>query len=156
MPFDITEAGLLVAMADPRNTQRLAELRQITGMPIVPHLAPGLAIRRAHLLFRPGLRDLLRTPGGEVRPAIKGGDEPPAADLLTRIIEYAVVAAASDIHIEPFEFETIVRCRVDGILHEALTLAAPTVLQSLVARVKVLAGLRPVRRHGVPRTDRAV
>ena len=144
-PFDISETGLSVAMADPRNAQRISELRHITGLPIVPFLAPVLAIRRTHLLFRAGLRDLLRPSAPPVTGPVKGGakaaDDPTASELLTKIIEYAVVTAASDIHIEPYEFETVVRCRIDGTLREALTVL-PQALQPLVARIKVLAGLR--------------
>jgi type II secretory ATPase GspE/PulE/Tfp pilus assembly ATPase PilB-like protein len=60
---------------------------------------------------------------------------------LTRILEYAAVARASDIHIEPYELEGIIRYRIDGALQEVLSLP-PAMLPSLVARIKILAGLR--------------
>jgi type IV pilus assembly protein PilB len=57
-----------------------------------------------------------------------------------RILAYAAVARASDIHIEPYELETLVRCRIDGALREVLSL--PTALPSLLARIKILNGMR--------------
>jgi type IV pilus assembly protein PilB len=61
--------------------------------------------------------------------------------MLQRILAYAAVARASDIHIEPYEFETLVRCRVDGTLREVLSMP-PAALPSLVARIKILSGMR--------------
>jgi type II secretory ATPase GspE/PulE/Tfp pilus assembly ATPase PilB-like protein len=62
-------------------------------------------------------------------------------NLVTRILEYAAVSRASDIHIEPYELEAIIRYRIDGALQEVLSLP-PTMLTPLVARIKILAGMR--------------
>ena len=70
-----------------------------------------------------------------------GGEDPTAINLLTRCLEYAAVARASDIHIEPYELEAIIRCRIDGTLQEVLSLP-PAMLPPLVARIKILAGMR--------------
>jgi len=40
------------------------------------------------------------------------------------ILEYAAVSRASDIHIEPYELEAIIRYRIDGTLQEVLSLAS--------------------------------
>ncbi len=48
---------------------------------------------------------------------------------------------ASDIHIEPYEEETLIRFRIDGILHDIVTL--PKSLHELVVmRIKILSRLR--------------
>ena len=52
-----------------------------------------------------------------------------------------MVTRASDIHIEPYELETLVRYRIDGVLHEVLTLP-PAAHPSLVARIKILSAMR--------------
>lgn len=44
-------------------------------------------------------------------------------------------------HIEPYELESLVRYRIDGVLHEVLSLP-PARLPSIVARIKVLGGMR--------------
>lgn len=65
----------------------------------------------------------------------------PVAKIVTLIVEEAVNAGASDIHIEPSEKESRVRFRIDGVLRVNLTL--PGHLHSaLVARLKVLANLK--------------
>jgi type II secretory ATPase GspE/PulE/Tfp pilus assembly ATPase PilB-like protein len=50
-----------------------------------------------------------------------GAEDPTAVDLVTRILEYAAVSRASDIHIEPYELEAIIRYRIDGTLQEVST-----------------------------------
>jgi len=65
----------------------------------------------------------------------------PVAKIVSVIIRHAVENRASDIHIEPLEKESRVRYRIDGILHNALTLPR-SVHNSVVARIKVLSKLK--------------
>ncbi len=168
MPFERHERKLKVAMANPRDRLIVREMGQMTRLEIVPYLAPEGAIRRAQLLYKSNLREMLERSALRAsteinRPARGAGPEAPgpqwhgvaadpaarrgapaeasAADLVTRILEYAVVTRASDIHIEPYELETLVRYRVDGVLHEVLSLA-PATHPSLVARIKILGAMR--------------
>jgi type IV pilus assembly protein PilB len=144
--FALKEQQLYVAMCNPCDRRVIAEMEQITGRQAVPHLAPDNAIRRAHLLYKGDLREMLErsvvnetsTVTAQRRP---GGEDPTAVNLVTRILEYAAVARASDIHIEPYELEAIIRYRIDGTLQEVLSLP-PALLPPLVARIKILASLR--------------
>jgi type IV pilus assembly protein PilB len=169
VPFERHDRTLKVAMANPRDRMIIREIAQMTKHEVVPYLAPEGAIRRAQLLYKGNLRDMLersalRANTAITRPAKGAGPEtapgaqwhgaadqaarrtaPPAeasaADLVTRILEYAVVTRASDIHIEPYELETLVRYRIDGVLHEVLTLP-PAAHPSLIARIKILSAMR--------------
>lgn len=58
-----------------------------------------------------------------------------------RILLYAAITRASDIHIEPFELETVIRYRVDGVMREVFSLASMLHLP-LVSRIKILSGMR--------------
>src|SRR3972149_10557759 len=69
-----------------------------------------------------------------------GQDDGPAVELLNRILEYAAVTRASDIHIDPYELETLVRCRIDGMLQEIMSLS-PQTLPPLVSRIQILSGV---------------
>ncbi len=57
------------------------------------------------------------------------------------IMKYAFDEKASDIHIEPLRNETIVRFRVDGVLHPVFNLPRD-IHQSLIARLKILSNLK--------------
>jgi len=65
----------------------------------------------------------------------------PVARIVSVIIRHAVEARASDIHIEPYDKESRVRYRIDGILHTSLTLPK-SIHPAIIARIKVLARLK--------------
>ena len=134
-----------VAMWDPRDRRAIAEVERVTRLQVVPYLAPEMAIRRAHLLYAGDLRAMLErevtADAARVGAPRAAGDDATAADLLNRILAYAAVARASDVHIEPYELDTLVRCRVDGALQEVLSLP-PAMQPSLVARIKILSQMR--------------
>jgi len=67
-------------------------------------------------------------------------------------MEHAAQLSASDIHFEPLPRELLVRYRIDGVLHEILSLPKP-VDPILVARVKVLANLQ-IDEHRIPQDGR--
>ena len=67
--------------------------------------------------------------------------EIPVVRVVDTLLEYAIFEKASDIHIEPQENEVIVRYRIDGMLHDVMTL--PKVIQpALIARIKVISSLK--------------
>ncbi len=68
-------------------------------------------------------------------------EDAPVTRIVATILRYAVDGGASDIHIEPTQDKVVVRFRVDGILARSLELPAK-VQAAIVARVKILAGLR--------------
>ncbi len=73
-------------------------------------------------------------------------DSAPIVQLANRIIEDAYTRGASDIHVEPFEHEVLVRYRVDGVCRVALKLP-PNSLKALVSRLKIMAGLNIAERR---------
>jgi type IV pilus assembly protein PilB len=71
-----------------------------------------------------------------------------AADLLESIFKDAALLRASDIHIEPHEKFTIIRFRIDGVLHDAGRIPREY-HESLINRTKVLAKLRTDEHHEI-------
>ncbi len=63
------------------------------------------------------------------------------AEIVSHILEFAIRARASDIHIEPQEKSTRVRYRIDGILQEKLTIPRE-IHDSLVSRIKIVSGMK--------------
>jgi general secretion pathway protein E len=70
----------------------------------------------------------------------------PVVRAVNDLLEKAIELRASDIHIEPFRTDLIVRMRVDGLLRKVPTPpGAPP--QALISRVKILAGLNIAERR---------
>mgnify|MGYP003812576793 CR=1 FL=1 len=65
----------------------------------------------------------------------------PVSRIVFVIIRHAVEARASDIHIEPYDKESRVRYRIDGILHTSLTLPK-SIHNAIIARIKVMSKLK--------------
>jgi general secretion pathway protein E len=64
----------------------------------------------------------------------------PIAHQLDKVLDEAIKARASDIHIEPDESNLRIRYRIDGILHEVASLPL-TVHNGLISRIKILSDM---------------
>ena len=143
IPFARDKDGIKVAMVDPTNVLIQEMIAKKTGQKVYAYLATERDIYNKLWLYR---RDLQKTfdslVSEQVRTAGKAASiDAPIAKIVTLIIQYGYQDRASDIHIEPEEKDTLVRFRVDGILHDVLYL--PKKLHEQIAtRIKVLASLR--------------
>lgn len=154
MSVDKTKNELTLAMADPLDLTAIEFVEQKTGMRVKPvasipsHIKEAITERYAASLAGEVTAALKEAApeAGEVKTIdlARLGEvirEAPIAKIVTTLLEFAVKARASDIHIEPEEKRTKVRYRIDGILHEKLTLPKK-VHESLVSRVKILSGMK--------------
>ena len=146
LPFDRDGDQLHVAMADPRERKVVSEIEHTTGLRVSPFLATEASIRRAQLLYKKELREILDRATTNITTELTSakqhdGSESTIVDAVQRLLLYAAVTRASDIHIEPFELETVVRYRVDGVMREVFSLT-PALQLPLVSRIKILSGMR--------------
>ncbi len=77
---------------------------------------------------------------GQVEDLLDSTSEAPVIRLVNMIFTQAVKNRASDVHIEPYQADTQVRYRIDGVLYEYLTVQR-RLHASIVSRIKVLADL---------------
>ncbi|MDX8382068.1 MAG: type II secretion system ATPase GspE [Ghiorsea sp.] len=76
----------------------------------------------------------------EIGDLLESEDDAPVIRLVNTLLSQALKDRASDIHIEPFESQVLVRFRIDGVLHSIVS--PPKRVQSaMVSRIKVMAGL---------------
>ena len=153
IPFEVSdiEKKLKVAMENPLDLEAIEFLEKKTALKIIPSISLKADIVKAvEISYAQGLSPDVVAALKEVEPTVRTikaeeiADlikEAPIAKIVSTILEYAIRSRASDVHIEPQEVRTRVRYRVDGILHEKLTL--PKVIHdSLVSRIKILSGLK--------------
>jgi type IV pilus assembly protein PilB len=72
----------------------------------------------------------------------------PISRALSTILEYAVKARASDVHIEPLEGSLKIRTRIDGVLREIMKLPK-SIEPALISRIKILSNLK-IDEHRIP------
>jgi type IV pilus assembly protein PilB len=144
------DGSKLLAMEDPDDIQAFNFLQKQLGTDLKVHIATASSIQAALDQYRGNISSELTkviTPDEEVKDEseeIKEEDlaeDSPIAQTVNLIIEYAVKAGASDIHIEPREDHVTVRYRIDGMLREANKLPKK-VLNALVSRIKILSNLK--------------
>jgi type IV pilus assembly protein PilB len=146
---------LLVAMSSPLNLAVRDEIEMRTDFEVVPLAATQGAVRRA-ITYHFDVKNVTRQAIASMRlrtDSSKNGQigvEPedkspqaanaPITRLVSSIINGAIDARASDIHIEPQQPDMRVRYRVDGILHDAVSVPSSVQLE-VVSYIKVTAGM---------------
>jgi type IV pilus assembly protein PilB len=155
--FKKTGDSLEVAMLDVDDIASVETVKKKTGLKILPRLTDTESIKNALLQYQKSLKDefgdIISAEAGKINVVNEGGKDLSGDDLkkmaedlpIVRIVDtllrHAIVQDASDIHIEPMEDEVLVRYRIDGILHDAMTL--PKVATAgIIARIKVLSNLK--------------
>ncbi len=159
--FGVNDDGSkLLAMEDPDDIQAINFLQKQLGSDLKVHVATKANIQQALDQYRGNISSELTkviAPDAdtEEEEEVKEEDlaeDSPVAQTVNLLIEYAVNAGASDIHIEPREDYVSVRYRVDGVLREANKLPKK-VLGSVVSRIKILSNLK-IDEHRAPQDGR--
>jgi len=152
--YDVSQNELSVAMANPLDLETIEFISKKSKAKIKPFIAPPGQIKEAiasnygqslvaevkAALGEVGVKPAEVTPTEIIRPGEIIREEK-IARVVNAILEFALRARASDIHIEPQEGRTRIRYRIDGILHEKLALPK-TIHDAVVSRIKILSGLR--------------
>ncbi len=149
--------SLEVAMLDVEDLASIDSVRKKTGLKILPRLTDTESIKYSLLQYQKSLKDefgdIISAEAGKIRAVAEGGtdlsgdelkkmaEDLPIVRIVDTLLRHAIVQGASDIHIEPMETEVLVRYRIDGILHDAMTLPKAAAA-GIVARIKVLSNLK--------------
>jgi general secretion pathway protein E len=154
IPLAISGDTLQVAMADPTDIFALEAFSALCRMRIKPLAATAKEVRDAIDFNYKSYGEIEKQLARITIPTEAVGDkltvssdtDAPLAQALNLIVEEAVKARASDIHIEPEEDRLRVRYRIDGTLHDLMSLPLSIHL-ALVSRIKILADLNIADRH---------
>ncbi len=162
VPVDVDGNKLIIATNDPTDIFALDEIARITHKEIVPTIISKddlfAALEKIY-----GTEDRLYKIVDDVEKKIvsSGSDEDvlrslaedaSVVNLVDGIIAKALTEKASDIHIEPDEDVLRVRYRIDGILHEVLTLSK-VLHPAVVSRIKIMSNMDIAERR-VPQDGR--
>jgi general secretion pathway protein E len=159
-PLTVDGGALVIACADPTDPTVVDELRGTLGLDVRLSVATEAAILEAiERYFGAGstaVQKVIETMGDDERGEDAGGEDlsslrdmafdAPVVRLVNLLIENAIKAGASDVHIEPFEDSLRVRYRIDGVLFDAET--PPKRLRAAItSRIKIMAELNIAERR---------
>jgi general secretion pathway protein E len=148
---------LIVAMADPTDPFPIKAVELATGLKVAVKVGmPGdvdSAIERLYGEGRSAMRGIADGLDGtevgnedDIERLKETASEAPVIRLVNMIIQKAVEARASDIHIEPFEGQLKVRYRIDGVLQDVEAPPARSTL-AVISRIKIMAKLNIAERR---------
>ena len=156
LPIQVTDSRLTVAMTDPTDLQLIQNLTARTQLTIEPVVAtPEDILEHIDITYR-----LIDNPsvgsgdgGGPTGAAAEASrvtssvlkDAPPAK-IVDLLLEQAIQDRTSDVHIEPTETRLRVRFRIDGILHDIMSLPLELHL-TIISRLKIMAGMNIAERR---------
>ncbi|XOB41997.1 MAG: GspE/PulE family protein [Candidatus Nealsonbacteria bacterium] len=160
--------NLEVAMLDPEDLRTIEFIKKTANLKILPRLTTPNSIKNVLNQYQKTLEaefgEIIKKEAGIIKPIkeeevveekeelLKAAEELPVVRIVDTLMKHAILQRASDIHIEPLEKEVIVRYRIDGILHDAMTLPKQ-VSSGIVARIKVLSNLK-LDEHRLPQDGR--
>lgn len=147
-----------VAMLDIEDLATIEFIKKKLELKISPRLTDSASIKHALTLYKKslkaefddiiqkeseGLKTVADTPGEEKseKDLKEMAEDLPIVKIVDTLISHAILQGASDVHIEPGEESLIVRYRIDGILHDAMTLPRDA-SAGITARIKVLSNLK--------------
>ncbi|KKQ18347.1 MAG: General secretory pathway protein E [Candidatus Levybacteria bacterium GW2011_GWA2_37_36] len=133
IPFAKDATGVKLAMTDPSNKELIQMISKKIGLPATTYLATEQDISNALKIYREDLQDTF--------DQLIKSSEIPMSKIVDLLINYASQDKASDVHIEPQEKDSLVRFRIDGILHDVLSLPK-SLHDQIITRIKILSRLR--------------
>ncbi len=146
MPYAIEKGKLKVVMVDPQNIEMIDFIEKKAGMPLeISYTTPDL--------FEDALRSFSQDTLAKITDLSEKFDklhqddskdeknETHAIEIVDLLLQYGYANNASDIHLEPKEHSSLVRYRIDGVLHDVVKLSKLLDIL-IVARIKILANLR--------------
>ncbi|MEK7092056.1 MAG: GspE/PulE family protein, partial [Patescibacteria group bacterium] len=154
--FKKTEKELEVAMLDPEDLEAIEFIKKGICLKILPRLTDNESIKNLLLQYQKSLKaefsdiiekesklieSLKNTPEGDGGDLKKLAEDIPIVKIVDTLLLHAILQQASDIHLEPFEKELVIRYRIDGVLHDAMILPK-NAASGITARLKILSNLR--------------
>ena len=154
MPLDVKAGQIIIATHDPHDIGAFEDVKMVTRMDVGFVLAPQRIIESAiekyytnagnFFVSDEATQKVVQQTSAATQQKLSEiesrVDNTPVVKLINSLITQAYMRRASDIHIEPFEEQILVRMRIDGELVECMRLDIST-LNSIVSRCKILAGI---------------
>lgn len=157
IPISIDDRYITVAMTDPNDLEIIEFIERSSNLRVKPRYSTEkliqLAIDKEYSKslgkgVTEAIEQVAETSTTKMQETLKNMEEAetiikvsPVAKIVSVILEYAVKSGASDIHIEPFENNTRIRYRIDGVLQEKFPLPK-SIHNSIVARIKILSNMK--------------
>ncbi len=154
--FKKDKDGLHVASSVFDNDQMISFIEKKTGNPVIQYLTGEREVEEALSAYQKDIKTAYQNilDQSVLAASQKSKDDVSIIKIVETTITYAQNNKSSDIHIEPYEDKSLIRFRIDGILHDIMALPRE-VHNQIVTRVKVMAKLR-TDEHQTPQDGKII
>ncbi len=141
--INMTPGGVRVAMLYPTDIETLHLFEKRYGTSVIPHYATARALERTFSLYSGDLQKTFDELLARLRDInlTRIERDRMTVEMVDVLLHYGYQNNASDIHIEPFTNDLRVRFRIDGIMHDVLTIPKNS-HELILTRLKILAKMR--------------
>ena len=152
LPIGWDDGRLVVAMSNPADVFALDDIRSITGHEVKAVMAEAGQLARAiDRVWRSKAEDIMRLASDTADVEEEAGPKDDASDapvvqFVNELLARAVNERASDVHLEPGERELRIRFRIDGVLHDVMTVPR-SIRAAVVSRLKIMGDLNIAERR---------
>lgn len=142
MPVRRDDKILFLAMINPLDSAVIGRVQFMTGLTVKPMVCTLKEHQKAMNLYfgKPSEGVAISGSAKINEKRIDDMKDLPAVQLATTIIEGAINARATDIHLEPQLPTMRVRYRIDGRLHDVMSIPE-AIKQSVFSRIKIMANM---------------
>jgi len=154
VPLQKQNGTLRLATSDPFDLYSFDEVRMLTGLEVQPVLAPREEIEKVikanygvggdtvEEMMDSADVEVISDGNGDNEDLLEMAQEASVIKLVNEVFVEAIKERATDIHIEPYERELMIRYRIDGVLHEtAMPVQVRRFQSAIISRIKIMAHL---------------
>lgn len=150
LPWRVEGNMLKLLIENPQDVVALKEVRDFTGMKVIPVMAIGQQLKniiehyfnQKHEKEKMMLltKQTVESVATSITPETLTDGTGPIVEFINMLLERAALTKASDIHIKPNEKDIRIRMRIDGELREVARVEH-VALNTIISRIKVLSNL---------------
>lgn len=155
LPVAVTELQVVFATSEPFDTRWIADLSHILRRDIQRMVASPLDVSRFLTEWWGVQRSIQRAKDAKAEAGDRsallnfeqlvelgktgdlGVDDRHVVHIVDWLLQYAFEQRASDIHLEPRRDTSLIRFRIDGVMHKVFELPTP-VMTAVTSRIKIL------------------
>ncbi len=141
--FKEDDETVSIACENPTNKQAISFIQKKLNKKVNVFFTVSQSIEKTLALYNKDITETFDEIISKNVQRIKGGTytDLPIIEVVNTVITHAYQSNASDVHIEPLEEKVLIRFRIDGLLHDVVSLPLE-LSDQIVTRIKVLASLR--------------
>ena len=150
LPWKVEGNTLKLLIENPQDAVALKEVRDFTGMKVIPVMAIGQQLKNIieHYFNQKHEKEKMlsltkqtvESVATSITPETLTDGTGPIVEFINMLLERAALTKASDIHIKPNEKDIRIRMRIDGELREVARVEH-VALNTIISRIKVLSNL---------------